>query len=155
MHLKPRSYWCAHLETSQLSHFFQYNSQQVCIRFVWEDCYLLLQVYVMKNKIKWTLRAAGGSGGIRSSLYIRLKCNLNANCHIDAPGLWLPTGPCDGAECVFRLIASLRRWRCPGRSWSRRWQCLEGALLKTSREWCAYLRSKGIFTWFKIVSYPH
>lgn len=109
-------------------------------------------VYVMKNNMKWTHRAAGSSRGIRGSLYIRLKCNLNANCHIDASGLWLPTGPSDGAECVFRLIASHRRLLCPGRSWGCHWQCFEGTLLKTSREWCAYLRSKMIFTWFKIVS---
>lgn len=108
-------------------------------------------VYAMKNILKWTNMAAGISRGIRCCLYIMLKNNLSNNCHVDASGL-LPTGASDVAEWIFRLIASHRRLLCPGRSPSCHWQCCEGSLLETSREWCAYLRSKMIFTWFKIVS---
>lgn len=141
-HLKPRSWWCA-------QPVFAYQGNKSAVSLFPSELLLTTTsawgcrktnvfchfkfVYAMKNNMKWTQRAAGGSGGIRSSLYIRLKCNLNVNCHMDASGLWLLTGPSDGAECIFRLIASHRRLLCPGRSWGCLWQCFEGALLKTSR----------------------
>lgn len=156
--LQPRFCWCAqslfaYLEISQQSHFSS-SQQQVCVgaRRLMSSVTASLFTLGKINNMKWTHRGADSSRGIRSSLY-RVKCSLDANCHIGASELWLPTGPSGGAECIFRLIAS-HKLTCPGRSGCWRWQCFEGSVLETSREQCVYLRWKIFFTCSQIVSCP-
>lgn len=108
MHLKPRSYWCTQSESAEFIFY------PMCVG-PHKNCYLLLQVWLWYESLN--RMNMGDYIRARSGSYIRLKCNTNANCHTDASGLWLPTGPCDAAECISGLIASLRGLCCPGRSW--------------------------------------